>query len=118
VSFAAITLCVASRVFVVISLSTQSGNFWIHPRMFTINSRVLFSRVPAEAIFTTTSRTALGPTQPPTEWVPGALSLRVKLQGHEADHSSPLSAEVKNVPLPPRDFAQFQQSHDRLHNNL
>jgi hypothetical protein len=35
VSFAAITLCVASqRVFiVVISLSIQSGNFWIHPRI-------------------------------------------------------------------------------------
>jgi hypothetical protein len=33
VSFVAITLCVASqRVFVVASLSTQSGNFWIHPR--------------------------------------------------------------------------------------
>jgi hypothetical protein len=35
VSFAAITLCVASqRVFivVVISLSTQSGNLWIHLR--------------------------------------------------------------------------------------
>jgi hypothetical protein len=33
VSFASITLCVASqRVF--ISLSTQSGNFWIHPRSF------------------------------------------------------------------------------------
>jgi len=35
VSFAAITICVASqRVFivVVISLFTQSGNFWIHPR--------------------------------------------------------------------------------------
>jgi hypothetical protein len=34
VSFAAITLCVASqRVFiVVISLSTQYGNFWIHTR--------------------------------------------------------------------------------------
>jgi hypothetical protein len=34
VSVAAITLCVASqRVFivVVISLSIQSGNFWIHP---------------------------------------------------------------------------------------
>jgi hypothetical protein len=31
-SFAATTLCVASqRVF--ISLSTQSGNFWIHPRI-------------------------------------------------------------------------------------
>jgi hypothetical protein len=35
VSFAAITLCVASqRMFiVVISLSTHSGNFWIHPRL-------------------------------------------------------------------------------------
>jgi hypothetical protein len=33
VSFAAINLCVASqRVFIVISLSTQSGNFWIHPQ--------------------------------------------------------------------------------------
>jgi hypothetical protein len=28
-----ITLCVASqRVFIVISLSTQSGNFWLHSR--------------------------------------------------------------------------------------
>jgi hypothetical protein len=37
VNFAAITLCVAShRVFIVvaISLSIQSGNFWIHPRIF------------------------------------------------------------------------------------
>jgi hypothetical protein len=36
VSFAAITLCVASRrVFVaVISLSTQSGNFWIRPHIY------------------------------------------------------------------------------------
>jgi hypothetical protein len=35
VSFAAITLCVAyQRVFIiVISLSTQFGNFWVHPRM-------------------------------------------------------------------------------------
>jgi hypothetical protein len=31
VSFATITLYVASRVFVVINLSTQCGNFWIHP---------------------------------------------------------------------------------------
>jgi hypothetical protein len=37
VRFAAITLCVASqRVFiVVVSLSTQSGNFWIHLRTKT-----------------------------------------------------------------------------------
>jgi hypothetical protein len=38
-------------------------------------------------LFTTASRTALGPTQPPIQWVPGALSLRVKRPGREADHS-------------------------------
>jgi hypothetical protein len=48
-------------------------------------------------LFTTASRTALGPTQPPTQRVPGALSLRVKRPGREADHSPPSSAEVKNV---------------------
>jgi hypothetical protein len=41
------------------------------------------------------SRPALGPTQPPTEWVPGALSLGIKRPGREDDHSSPSSAEVK-----------------------
>jgi len=43
------------------------------------------------------SRTALRPTQPPIQWVPGALSLRVKQLGHEADHSPLLSAKVKNT---------------------
>jgi hypothetical protein len=32
-------------------------------------------------LFTTASRTALGPTQPPIQWVPGALSLGVKRPG-------------------------------------
>jgi hypothetical protein len=41
------------------------------------------------------SRPALGPTQPPIQWVPGAFSLGVKQPGHEADHSSPSSAKVK-----------------------
>jgi hypothetical protein len=43
------------------------------------------------------SRTALGPTQPPIQWVPGILSLGVKQPGSEADHSPPSSSEVKNV---------------------
>jgi hypothetical protein len=33
--------------------------------------------------------------QPPIQWVSGALYLRVKRSGREADHSSPFSAEVK-----------------------
>jgi hypothetical protein len=48
-------------------------------------------------LFTTTSRTALGPIQPPIQWVAGALSLGVKWPGREADHSPPSSAEVKNA---------------------
>jgi hypothetical protein len=46
-------------------------------------------------LFTTMSRTALGPTQPPIQGVPGALSLGVKWLGRETDHSPPSSAEVK-----------------------
>jgi hypothetical protein len=46
-------------------------------------------------LFITTSRPALRPTQPPIQWVPGALSLGVKRPEGEADHSSPSSAEVK-----------------------
>jgi hypothetical protein len=34
-------------------------------------------------------------TQNPIQWVPGALSLVVKWPGHEADHSLPPNAEVK-----------------------
>jgi hypothetical protein len=36
-------------------------------------------------------------TQPPIQWVPGALSLGVKRSGREADHSPPSSTEVKNA---------------------
>jgi hypothetical protein len=48
-------------------------------------------------LFTTASTTALGPTQPPIQWVPGALSVKVKRPGREADHSPPSSAEVTNA---------------------
>jgi hypothetical protein len=40
---------------------------------------------------------ALGPTQTPIQWIPGALSLGVKRSGREADHSPPSSAEIKNA---------------------
>jgi hypothetical protein len=45
-------------------------------------------------LFTTASRTALGPTQPP---VPAALFQGVKRPGREADHSPSFSAGVKNA---------------------
>jgi hypothetical protein len=57
-------------------------------------------RFPAAAVmglflFATASRTALGSTQPPIQWVRGALSLGVKRLGREADHQPPSRAEVK-----------------------
>jgi hypothetical protein len=42
VSLAAITLCVDSqRVFVVVWLSTQSGNFWIHSRTNEVHASAM-----------------------------------------------------------------------------
>jgi hypothetical protein len=47
--------------------------------------------------FSMSSRLALGPTQPPIQWVPGALSPWVERPGREADHSPPTSAKVKKM---------------------
>jgi hypothetical protein len=51
-------------------------------------------------LFSTSSRPALRPTQPPIQWVPGNLS-----PGRKADHSPPTSTKVKKIyisihPLP------------------
>jgi hypothetical protein len=48
-------------------------------------------------LFTTVSRPALGPTQPPIQWVRETLSLGLKRPGRETDHLSPSSADVKSV---------------------
>jgi hypothetical protein len=48
-------------------------------------------------LFSTSSRPALGPTQPPIQWVPGARSPGVKREGREADYSPPINAEVKKT---------------------
>jgi hypothetical protein len=45
-------------------------------------------------LFTTASRTALVPTQPPIQSVPGALSLGLRRARREADRSPPYSTEV------------------------
>jgi hypothetical protein len=50
-------------------------------------------------LFATASRPVMVPTQPPVQWVLGALSWGggVKKPVHEADHSPPSSVEVKNA---------------------
>jgi hypothetical protein len=47
-------------------------------------------------LYSTASTPALGPTESPIQWVPGALSPEIKQPGSEADLSSPSSAEVKS----------------------
>jgi hypothetical protein len=48
-------------------------------------------------LITTAFRPALGPNQPTIQWVPGALSLGIKLPGREADPSPTSSTKVKNA---------------------
>jgi hypothetical protein len=48
-------------------------------------------------LFSTSSRHALGPTQPPIQWVPVFFPPGVKWQGREAHHSPSTSAEVKKM---------------------
>jgi hypothetical protein len=67
---------------------------------YGLDDRVSRVRFPAGLgifLLTTASRTALGPTQPPIQRVPGVLSLGEKRPGREADHSPPSNAEVKNA---------------------
>jgi hypothetical protein len=65
---------------------------------YGLDDRGVGSRVPVGSrMFSTSSRPALGSTQPPFQWVPGALSPEIKRPGREADHSPPASAEVKKM---------------------
>jgi hypothetical protein len=43
-----------------------------------------------------TVQTGSASTQPPIQWVPGAVFMEVKRREREAYHSSPSSAEVKD----------------------
>jgi hypothetical protein len=48
-------------------------------------------------LFSMSSRPVLGPTQPPIQWEPGALSPGVKRPGREVDHSPLTSAKVNKT---------------------
>jgi hypothetical protein len=47
-------------------------------------------------IFPVMSRPTLEPIQPPSQWLPVALSSGLKRPGREADHSPPSRAKIKN----------------------
>jgi hypothetical protein len=90
---------------------------------YWLDDRSSWFRLPARELgiflFTTASRTALGPTCPPIQWVPGSLSLGLKQPGPGTDHLPPSSAKVKEyVKLyfcspntPSWHGAQFQKKH-------
>jgi hypothetical protein len=65
---------------------------------YRLEDRGVGVRVPVGSrIISTFSRPALDPTEPPIQWVPGALSTELKRLGREADHSPATSAEVKKI---------------------
>jgi hypothetical protein len=49
------------------------------------------------SLLTTASGPVLGLTQPPIQWVTGALSFGVNRPGREADHSTPSGADIKKA---------------------
>jgi hypothetical protein len=67
---------------------------------YGLDDRAIGVRSPAGAedfFLASVYRSALGPTQPPVQWVPGVLFPGVKARpGCDADHSPPSSAEVEN----------------------
>jgi hypothetical protein len=64
-------------------------------RFLCLSKTTSRTRIHEIFLFTTASRTAVGTTQSPTQWVPEILSLGVKRPGREADHSPPSSADIK-----------------------
>jgi hypothetical protein len=64
---------------------------------YRLDDRGIGVQVPVGSRIFSTSRLVLGSTQPPIQWVLGALSPGVKRPGREADHSPPTSAEVKKM---------------------
>jgi hypothetical protein len=84
---------------------TVARLYGYHIRVFLVKSLSIVTIVDDElsrgrvknCLFSMLSRPALGPTQPPIQWVPGALSPGLMRPGREAVHLTPTSAEVKKM---------------------
>jgi hypothetical protein len=84
------------------TVSIKAGNFSSVGKAtcYGLDDTEVGVRVPGRVknfLFFTSSRPALGSTQPPIQWIPGALSPVLKWPELEADHSPPTSAEVKKM---------------------
>jgi hypothetical protein len=90
------TFILSSEYFTPIySVSTTTDTDWTAGVRFSAEAKEIF-------LYSTGSRPALEPTQPPIQWVSGALSPVVKGPGREAKHLSPSSAEAENCgAIPP-----------------
>jgi hypothetical protein len=62
-----------------------------------LRNRVRFLTGAGYFSFSTVSKRALGPTQPPLQWKPLPVSLGVKWPEREADFSPPSSADLENA---------------------
>jgi hypothetical protein len=72
----------------------------VHAYVFVFNYDIcLWTLIfmPVTFIYVVASRPTLGPTQPPSHWVPRYFCPGIECPGREADHSSLFSSEVKNV---------------------
>jgi hypothetical protein len=70
----------------------QGGIVSIVTRLWTEQSAEKILVGQEICLFSTTSRLAVGPMQPPIQWVPWALLPCIKWPSHEAHHSPPPSA--------------------------
>jgi hypothetical protein len=93
------TLIIVRGIFIVLCVMFRSRDSSVGMASgHGLEDRGVRVRIPeGSRIFSMSSRPVLGSTQPPIQWIPGAISPGVKLPGREADHSPPASAEVKKM---------------------
>jgi hypothetical protein len=89
------TLCVQYYVILVIYSKRSRYSDWL--RAERPRGRISSPGGVKIVLFFTSSRLALGFTQHPSQWIPGAFSAVVKGPGREGDHSPPATADVKKV---------------------
>jgi hypothetical protein len=78
------------------SVNCVDNSLFLYVGQYPFSSVNLIQTYKPFVFLTPASRLALGPTQPPIQWVLDGTSPGVKWQGLETDHAPPSSAEVKN----------------------